>query len=249
MYEAEKQEYQRMKRAIDKNTLRLDKKAIEIGKAVNEAHRMVGEREDLIAIYEAKTGLKYDKDHAVDIERLLDMKKKHEDEINETPVKVEKEPVPKPTPTKRYTAPDLGTAIWSVALLPLAITEESLSPSTVSSAVVYAAADRPEDEINLVFHYEGNMREEEITRQAQETLENAPETYLAAVIPEGKKIRLKGIRDEETGSLEKFLVGMANTTLEPDPEEAPQPEREKINTETEAKAPATATRPPSVISR
>ena len=56
MYEKEKEEYQKMKKAIDHSTLLL--------------------------VYEKETGLTYDKDITVDIGQLIAMKTKHEDEIN-----------------------------------------------------------------------------------------------------------------------------------------------------------------------
>ena len=82
MYKKEKEEYQKMKKAIDHSTLLLDEKAIETGRAINEAHRLIGERNALIAVYEKETGLTYDKDITVDIDQLIAMKTKHEDEIN-----------------------------------------------------------------------------------------------------------------------------------------------------------------------
>jgi len=91
MYEAEKQEYQKMTSAIDKRTLLLDEKAIEIGKAINKVHRLIGEREEMIAAYEKETGLKYDRTFSVDIDKLMEMKKNHEDAINGLSIEPKKE--------------------------------------------------------------------------------------------------------------------------------------------------------------
>lgn len=216
MYEKEKELYKKMKEAIDQSTLLLDEKAIEIGKAINEAHRLIGERKDLIETYEKETGLRYDKTLSVDIEKLEAIKDEHIRIISGQPETKEELPLERKKdehiPEKKAlvkSAPDLGSTIWSFALLPMALTEKTLSPSTISVAVAYEAPSQSEDEINLVFHYEGSLTEEEVSTLAQKTLDNLPEIYTEAIIPEGKTIRLKGIRDEETGSLEEYLSFMA----------------------------------------
>ena len=252
MYEKEKELYKKMKEAIDQSTLLLDEKAIEIGKAINEAHRLIGERKGLIEIYERETGLKYENAYAVDVEKLLATKREHEELIGiATPTKqtedVREEITAADRVSKKQTrnAPDLGTTIWSFALLPMALTEKTLSPSTVGTAVIYMPAGQPENEINLVFHYSGPRTEEEITTLAQETLDNIPDTYTSAINPEGKTIRLKGIRDEETGSLEEFLASVEETKAL-NKEQARQEEKTEADYKT---TPSAGSKIPSVITR